>query len=422
MGENNSLYTPLYTINKSKIIKEELKKYKNNRFPQVNKGRGFSEETKKLFIELISQCKKNKLDIQFSKKLNNVFFDDAFDYYLTLSNNEFEALIFALSNMSKKRFKDDLTNIIISTNIITERTLIILSLVDNIGISLNIKCSKSELKDLYSNPNLILEYYRKFNLSSFDYVNRFSIDNDLSNLSLRLFYNLILKFEENDFIKIDINRLINYLDDFYILKEQINFCLYYLNIVSTKNIKIEVLQYIAKIKQLLNVKENDELEESLYIHYKKSILLNDKEITLKLGYLLREHLIITAFGEDARSKFWKQYAKKCTEAIIFVTNPTPIIFMPFNKFGVIEFIEVGNATFLFEKQIFERILSNIVNVSNHNDIFNINLNYKYSEYSLKDSIKKQFTFEEKFEHRGYSSTWQNKFKNILQNRYQISYN
>lgn len=421
MKENDILYIPSYTINKSKIIKEELKKYKGERYIHLNKQTKISFLTKNLFSELIMQNKKNKLDNLFVKKLNNNFFDEAFCFHSTLTDEEFEALLFTIVNLNKKRFKDDLTILIINENTINSRALKMLALFDNINVSEDIKCSRSELRDLYKEPNLILDYYRKFSLTSFDYVNRFSIDEDLSNLSLRLFHLLLLKFDENDFLEIDTIKMLNYLDSFYSIKEQFTFCSYYLNVVSTNNIKIEVLEFILKIKQLLSEKENIELDENLYIHYKKSLSLNKKEITLKLGFLLKEHLIITAFGEDPRSLFWKQYAKKCTDAIIFITNPTPIVLMPFGKFGVIEFIEVGNATFIFEKEIFDKILLKIVNVSKHNDIFDINLSYKYSENFLKDKIKKEFPNEEKIEHRGYSSTWQGKFKDILTNRYEISY-
>ena len=421
MTTNTLFYTPQHTLNISTIIKEKLKKYEDTKRIRVPRQSGLSQRTKELLFLVVKAHKQNYLEQSLVKKLNNQFFDDIFDFYHTLSDIESNATLFLIQKINKRRFKDDITSLALNDNTVYNQTIKLLDLTDKTGISNDIKCNKTELKEAYKGLESSISHFNRYNLTLFEYIKRFSIGNSLSNLSIRLFYSIVMKFSETQFILTDNKKLIKLLENYFNINQQFEFCKHYLYVIETKHIKIEVLKFIEKIQNLLSKEQNEELEKQLYIHYSKSININQKSITLKLGYLLRERLILHAFANDTRSNFWKSYAKKCTDAIIFVTSPTPIVFMPFGDIGVIEFIDVGNATFIFDKTTFNTILARVVNISSHNDIFNINLSYRYSEYRIKEIIKKEYSHITKIDHRGHTSTWQGKFKRILQRDYHINY-
>lgn len=86
--------------------------------------------------------------------------------------------------------------------------------------------------------------------------------------------------------------------------------------------------------------------------------------------------------------------------------------MKFKSVGIIEYIDNGNATYLYEDDLFQRIKSKILSsASNEKNILNINSRFRQN--ALKEITK---TGVNRYTHRG---SWKPKFQEDMRRKYGV---
>jgi len=151
----------------------------------------------------------------------------------------------------------------------------------------------------------------------------------------------------------------------------------------------------------------------LYKLYEYSLVYDGySEIADELAMTLTDKIISEAFGTDERSIFWKQYTSSLTEPILFVKSPVAMFMMKFKTIGIIEYIDVGNATYLYEDNAYNRIKSRILSsASNEKNILNINSRFR--QHALKEVTKIGVN---RYTHRG---GWKPQFQSDMKRKYTV---
>ena len=127
---------------------------------------------------------------------------------------------------------------------------------------------------------------------------------------------------------------------------------------------------------------------------------------------LTDKIISEAFGDDDRSQFWKRYSRSIVEPIVFVRNPVEMFMMKFNNIGIVEYIDTGNATYLYKDEEYAVIKNRILSsASNKKDILNI-----YSFLTTTHMKKITKTGFSRYIHR---DLWMSKFKIDMQRNYGV---
>jgi len=171
---------------------------------------------------------------------------------------------------------------------------------------------------------------------------------------------------------------------------------YYMENLNAENFIKITDNYIKKVKlnesnQLLPrlVFDRFDKPDSNNIFW-KNISNNAKEV-LKGFY--NKLLIDKSFGRDERSLFWREFSNYIKDLVYNEENR--ILFMTFNKFTVIEFVDIGNAAYIYTNDIYSKYFK------------------KYSK--TKDSIYNSILKDKeksitKVNHKG---SWQNKMLDVL---------
>jgi len=130
---------------------------------------------------------------------------------------------------------------------------------------------------------------------------------------------------------------------------------YYMENLNAENFIKITDNYIKKVKlnesnQLLPrlVFDRFDKPDSNNIFW-KNISNNAKEV-LKGFY--NKLLIDKSFGRDERSLFWREFSNYIKDLVYNEENR--ILFMTFNKFTVIEFVDIGNAAYIYTNDIYSK--------------------------------------------------------------------
>jgi len=171
---------------------------------------------------------------------------------------------------------------------------------------------------------------------------------------------------------------------------------YYMENLNTENFIKITDNYIKKVKlnesnQLLPrlVFDRFDKPDSNNIFW-KNISNNTKEV-LKGFY--NKLLIDKSFGRDERSLFWREFSNYIKDLVYNEENR--ILFMTFNKFTVIEFVDIGNAAYIYTNDIYSKYFKKYSNTKD--SIYN----------SILKDKEKSIT---KVNHKG---SWQNKMLDVL---------
>jgi len=171
---------------------------------------------------------------------------------------------------------------------------------------------------------------------------------------------------------------------------------YYMENLNAENFIKITDNYIKKVKlnesnQLLPrlVFDRFDKPDSNNIFW-KNISNNAKEV-LKGFY--NKLLIDKSFGRDERSLFWREFSNYIKDLVYNEENR--ILFMTFNKFTVIEFVDIGNAAYIYTNDIYSKYFKKYSNTKD--SIYN----------SILKDKEKSIT---KVNHKG---SWQNKMLDVL---------
>jgi len=171
---------------------------------------------------------------------------------------------------------------------------------------------------------------------------------------------------------------------------------YYMENLNTENFIKITDNYIKKVKlnesnQLLPrlVFDRFDKPDSNNIFW-KNISNNAKEV-LKGFY--NKLLIDKSFGRDERSLFWREFSNYIKDLVYNEENR--ILFMTFNKFTVIEFVDIGNAAYIYTNDIYSKYFKK----------------YSKTKDSIYNSILKDK--EKSITKVNHTGSWQNKMLDVL---------
>jgi len=371
--------------------------------------------TKKILKELVSRDIKDKELKKVAYRLDLDFFDEVFENFLLISDTEQLKFIELLSVYKKRIFKNKIyRNLLINYNDANTKKMAYL-LTDNYKPSI-LQIPSSNFIHIIETNQMSYNYYKKSKIQGFfNFVQHIDPTCEAP-LSIKILKSLLEQSQQSDYISNENDLLYNFLVNHYNDEDGARFGLHYLSIFNPKSYDQKILSFIIKCKNNIRTKYKElanELDLLLYKVYEYSLVYDRyAEITDDLALTLTDKIISEAFGEDERSIFWKQYINSLVEPIIFVKSPVEMFMMKFNSIGIIEYIDIGNATYLYKDNEYEYIKKRILSsASNEKNI--LNLNSRLKQNMLKEITKSGST---KYIHRG---SWKTQFKTDMQRKYKL---
>lgn len=408
---------PLIKFNNISKTNFELEKLFINFDNETFKYRNIqlSVTTKKILNEMINR---NTIDKELKKvayRLDDSFFDEIFDNFISLNDKEQEKFIEVLTVFKKRRFKNNIyQNLLNNYNHKNIRKMAYL-LSDKFKPSI-LKLAHSIFLDMMETQSSSYLYYKKTNSTGlFSFVKMIEPTGG-SPFSVNVTKSLLEQTQQNDYFSNEKDEHYNFLVNHYNDEDGAKYGLHYLKTLDPKTYDPRVISYIIKCKNTIQHRYNElanELDLLLYKIYEYSLINNDySEIADELAMTLTNKIISEAFGDDERSLFWKRYINSIIEPIIFVKYPVQMFMMKFKSIGIIEYIDIGNATYLYNDEEFINIKRKILKSSN-NEKNILNINCLLNQYRLKEITK---IGENKYIHRG---SWKIEFKKDMIRKYDI---
>jgi hypothetical protein len=374
-----------------------------------------STMTKKILAEMIKRDTKDKELKKLAYRLEPSFFDEIFDNFLTISDKEQQKFIEILSVYKKRIFKNSIfQNILINYNHANTKKMTYL-FSDLFKPSI-LKLPYLDFINIIESPSIIYTYYQRSKKKGmFSFTQQIEPTCE-SPLSINLLKSLINQSCRIEYLSSENELLYNFLVNHFTDEEGANYGLHYLKIFDTKSYDPKIIAYIIKCKNNIEYKYRElanELDLLLYKIYEYSLVYDDyKEIADELAMTLTNKIISEAFGDDERSLFWKQYTKFITEPILFVKSPITMFMMKFQSVGIIEYIDIGNATYLYDNDSYHRIKNKLLS-SARNDKNILNIQSHLRTTGLKEITKVGFT---RYTHRG---SWKAQFQSDMRRKYNL---
>jgi len=374
-----------------------------------------STMTKKILNEMVKRDTKDKELKKLAYRLESLFFDEVFENFLSLNDKEQKKFIELLSVYKKRMFKTKIyQNILINYNHHNTKKMAYL-LTDNYKPDV-LKLSHSDFIDIIESQEFAYTHYKKSNkrgLCSFVKQIEPTCEAPLSVAVLKL---LLQQSQQTDYLASENDELYNFLVNHYNDEDGAKYGLHYLKIFNPKSYDQRIVSYIIQCKNNIQHKYRelaDELDLLLYKVYEYSLVYDKySDIADELAMTLTDKIISEAFGDDERSVFWKQYTSSLTEPIIFVKSPVTMFMMKFKSIGIIEYIDVGNATYLYEDDAYHKIKNKILSsASNEKNVLNINSRFR--QHALKEITKVGLN---KYTHRG---SWKPQFRADMKRKYGV---
>jgi len=371
--------------------------------------------SKRILAEMVKNDTKNDELKKLALTLDIAFYDEVFEGFLSISDQEQKKFVELLSIYKKRVFKNKIyRNILLSHNHNNTKKMAYI-LTDTFKPSI-LTLPFLDFIDIVESVDAAYIHYKKTpRKGMFAFVQKFDPTCE-SPFSINVLKSLIYQslsseydFNENEQLY---NFLINHMTD----EEGANYGLHYLKIFDTKSYDQRIISYIIKCKNNIQHKYRElanELDLLLYKIYEYSLAHDDyKEIVDELAMTLTNKIISEAFGDDERSLFWKQYTSSITEPIIFVKSPVIMFMMKFKTIGIIEYVETGNATYLYDNDLYykikNKILSSAFNAKNV-----LNISSYYSQNVLKEITKVGHI---KYIHKG---EWKIQFRSDMKRKYEL---
>lgn len=408
----------LITFNNiSNAIKEVDKlfiDYANQPFKYRNAQLSIS--TRKILNEMINR---NTIDKELKKvayRLDESFFDEIFDNFLILNDKEQEKFIEVLGVFKKRRFKNDIFKSLLNNYSHKNIKKMAYLLSDTFKPSI-LKLSHTIFLDILETQSSSYLYYKKTNsIGLFTFVKMIEPTGGTP-FTVDVTKSLLEQTQRNDYLINEKDDHYNFLINHYNEEDGANYGLHYLKTLDPKSYDPRVISYIIKCKSTIQYRYNElanELDSLLYKIYEYSLISNTySEIADELAMTLTNKIISEAFGDDERSLFWKQYINSIIEPIVFVKYPVQMFMMKFKSIGIIEYIDIGNATYLYNEHEYNEIKRKILkSASNEKNILNIHSLFK--QHFLKEITK---IGEEKYTHRG---SWKLQFKRDMIRKYNLT--
>jgi len=374
-----------------------------------------STMTKKILAEMVKRDTKGQELKKLAYKLEHDFFDEVFDNFLSLSHEEQLKFIELLSLYKKRVFKNKIyQNILINYN--HENTKKMVYLLSNTFKPTSLALPYSDFLDIVTSPPTSYIFFKKnYTQGIFSFAKQIE-PTCKSPLGVEVLKSIIKQATASEYLVTENETLYHFLLDHFTDDEGAEYGLRYLKIFNYKQYDQRIISYIIKCKNNIQHKYRllaEELDGLLYKLYEYNLNTQDfAAIADELAMTLTDKIISEAFGDDERSQFWKKYTSSIVEPILFVKLPVTMFMMKFNSIGIIEYIDVGNATYLYEDKTFmdikNKILSSAVNCKNI-----LNLNSILKPQRLKEITK---TGNNKYIHRG---SWKIQFQNDMKRKYGI---
>lgn len=401
-------------ISKTKFEMEKLfVNFENEVFTYRNIK--ISVMTKKILNEMIKRDTTDKELKKVAYRLEESFFDEIFENFLTLNEKEQEKFIEILTVFKKRRFKNSIFQNLLNNYNHTNTKKMAYLLNDKFKPSI-LKLSHLDLISIIESLSTSYHFYKKKNIKGLFTFAKMIEPTGRTPLCIEITKILLEQSQKQDYILDERDELYEFLTNYYNEEDGANYGVHYLKTLDPESYDSRIISYIIKCKNNIQFKYNElanELDLLLYKVYEYSLLSNDyNEIANELAMTLTNKIISEAFGDDERSLFWKQYINSIVEPIIFVKNPVPLFMMKFDSIGIIEYIDIGNATYLYDDEEYTNIKRKILkSASNEKNILNINSLLR--QHTLKEITKVGLN---KYIHRG---SWKVEFKKDMIRKYNI---
>ena len=371
--------------------------------------------TKKILNEMIKRDTTDKELKKVAYRLEESFFDEIFENFLTLNEKEQEKFIEILTVFKKRRFKNSIFQNLLNNYNNTNTKKMAYLLNDKFKPSI-LKLSHLDLISIIESLSTSYHFYKKKNIKGLFTFAKMIEPTGRTPLCIEITKILLEQSQKQDYILNEKDELYEFLTNYYNEEDGANYGVHYLKTLDPESYDSRIISYIIKCKNNIQFKYNElanELDLLLYKVYEYSLINNDySEISDELAMTLTNKIISEAFGDDERSLFWKQYINSIIEPIIFVKNPVPLFMMKFDSIGIIEYIDIGNATYLYDDEEYTNIKRKILkSASNEKNILNINSLLR--QHTLKEITKVGLN---KYIHRG---SWKVEFKKDMIRKYNI---
>ncbi len=400
--------------NTKKEINKIFAEYES--LPTQPKGSELSVGTKRILKKMVKDNIQDKALKKLALKLDDDFYDQVFDHFHKLKAEEQNKILDLLKQYKKRSFKNKIyQNILLYPNNENVKKLT-LFLSDTYKPN-TLQLSVLSFSQIVFQQDSIHQLF-KIHPSTDMFIFISKIDPTLySPLAVSLIKKLLSQSSKSNLISIQKKVLPEFLINHYTDEEGAKFGLHNLKVLPKKFNDIEVIRFIIRCKENIRNKKKELaslLDDLLYNVYLSAIedsrfddILDDLTMTLT------DKIISEAFGDDDRSQFWKRYSQSIVEPIVFVRNPVEMFMMKFKGIGIIEYIDTGNATYLYKDQEYETIKNRILaSATNKKDILNI--------YSLLNTIhmkKITKTGNNRYIHR---DLWMSKFRIDMKRNYGVT--
>lgn len=379
-----------------------------------------STMTKRILSEMVKKDTKNEDLKKLAISLDSSFYDEVFDNFLTITDNEQIKFLELISAYKKRIFKNKIyRNILLNHNHIHTKKMVYI-LTDAYKPSI-LKLPYIDFIDMVMALETSYIYYKKNSIHGMFAFSKMIDPTCESPFAVHMLKQLINESFRADYASSENEQLYHFLVNHFTDEEGAKYGLKYLKIFDEKSYDKRILSYIIKCKNNIQHKYRElakELDLLLYKLYEYTLKYDDyKEIADELAMTLTNKIISEAFGDDERSIFWKQYTSSIIEPIIFVKSPVTMFMMKFKAIGIIEYIETGNATYLYSDDLYNKIknkvLSSAVNVKNI-----LNLNSHLSQHLLKDITKEGDPKYRKFKYV-HMGEWKNQFRSDMKRNFNL---
>jgi hypothetical protein len=371
--------------------------------------------TKRILKQMVSENLQNKALKRFSLSLDNIFFDEVFDHFLKLSENEQDKFLDMISVHKKRNFKNMIyQKLLLNYDHIKVKKMVYL-LSDSYKPSV-MKIQHEIFSHIIENPDHGYLYMKKGQMKGFFTFYRLIDPACLSPLSIKLIKSSLFQSEKLDYIASEAEMLFEFLVNNFLDDEGAKYGLHYMQVLDPKTYDPKIISFIIKCKNSIQNKYKElanSLDSLLYKVYEYA-LVYDRYVDIldELAMSLTDKIISEAFGEDERSVFWKQYTTSIKEPIVFVRFPVGLFMMKFKNIGIVEYIESGNATYLYGHDHYDTIKKRVLSsASNSKNMLNI---HSFLNVTQLKNVTKAGT--ERYIHRG---RWMAQFKSDMKRKYGI---
>ncbi len=375
-----------------------------------------STMTKKILNEMVKRDTKEKELKKLGYKLDISFFDEVFENFLSLDDKQQKKFVELISIYKKRIFKTRIyQNILINyTHPNTKKMAYILT--DKFKPAV-LQLPILSFIHIVESPKEAYIYYQRSSINGIFKFTRQIDPTCKAPLSISVLKSLLEQSNKNDYASNENEELYTFLVNHYNDEDGAKYGLHYLSIFDPKTYDKRVVSFIIQCKNNIQNKYRElanELDLLLYRLYEYSLVYDGySEIADELAMTLTDKIISEAFGTDERSVFWKQYTSSITEPIIFVRQPVAMFMMKFKSIGIVEYIDVGNATYLYEDTEYNKIKDRIL-LSASNEKNTLNINSRFKQHTLKEVTK---IGTNKYVHRG---SWKIQFQTDMKRRYGVS--